>query len=135
MHVTVISPEAAIFDGEADAVTAPAYDGSLGVLPRHAPMMTLLGEGELAVRQGDRTRRFRVRADGLLARPVQDHDEPVAREVGVPPYRREAAAEEVVRAVDGHDDVHRHPLAIARCRELRQPRPQPNMPVPESRTR
>ena len=51
MHVTVISPEAAIFDGEADAVTAPAYDGSLGVLPRHAPMMTLLGEGELSVQE------------------------------------------------------------------------------------
>jgi F-type H+-transporting ATPase subunit epsilon len=65
MHVTVISPEAAIFDGEADAVTAPAYDGSLGVLPRHAPMMTLLGDGILAVRQGDATRRFRVRGGFL----------------------------------------------------------------------
>jgi F-type H+-transporting ATPase subunit epsilon len=70
MHVTVISPEAAIFDGEADAVTAPAYDGSLGVLPRHAPMMTLLGQGELAVRQGDRTRRFHVSGGFLQV----DHD-------------------------------------------------------------
>jgi len=65
MHVTVISPEAAIFDGEADAVTAPAYDGSLGVLPKHAPMMTLLGDGILAVRQGGTTRRFRVRGGFL----------------------------------------------------------------------
>jgi len=65
MHVTVISPEASIFDGAADAVTAPAYDGSLGVLPRHAPMMTLLGEGILTVRQGDGTRRFKVRGGFL----------------------------------------------------------------------
>jgi F-type H+-transporting ATPase subunit epsilon len=65
MHVTVISPESAIFDGEADAVIAPAYDGSLGVLPRHAPMMTLLGEGILTVRQGDSARRFQVRGGFL----------------------------------------------------------------------
>jgi F-type H+-transporting ATPase subunit epsilon len=65
MHVTVISPEAAIFDGEADAITAPAYDGSLGVLPKHAPMMTLLGDGILAVRQGSTTRRFKVRGGFL----------------------------------------------------------------------
>lgn len=79
MHVTVISPEASIFDGEADAVTAPAYDGSLGVLPRHAPMMTLLGDGELAVRQGDRTRRFRVR--GGFLQVVHDRVRVVAEHV------------------------------------------------------
>ena len=78
MHVTVISPDAAIFDGEADALTAPAYDGSIGVLPRHAPMMTLLGAGELSVRQGDRTRRFQVRGGFLqvvhdVVRVVAEH--------------------------------------------------------------
>jgi F-type H+-transporting ATPase subunit epsilon len=65
MHVTVISPETAIFDGQADAVIAPAYDGSLGVLPKHAPMMTLLGDGILTVRQGDSARRFKVRGGFL----------------------------------------------------------------------
>ena len=35
MHVTVISPETCIFDGEADAVVAPAYDPAelYGVVP------------------------------------------------------------------------------------------------------
>ena len=42
MHVTVISPVAAMFDGDADAVTAPAFDGEVGILPGHAPFMTLL---------------------------------------------------------------------------------------------
>ena len=45
MQVTVISPEAAMFDGEADAVVAPAFDGEVGILPNHAPFMTLLGKG------------------------------------------------------------------------------------------
>ena len=51
MQVTVISPEASMFDGEADAVVAPAFDGQVGILPNHAPFMTLLGEGTLTVRQ------------------------------------------------------------------------------------
>ncbi len=45
MRVSVISAERAVFDGEADAVVAPAFDGLVGILPRHAPFMTLLGEG------------------------------------------------------------------------------------------
>jgi F-type H+-transporting ATPase subunit epsilon len=45
MHVSVISAERAVFDGEADSVVAPAFDGLVGILPRHAPFMTLLGKG------------------------------------------------------------------------------------------
>ncbi len=60
MHVTVVSPERAVFDGVADAVVAPAYDGQVGVLPHHAPFLTLLGTGVLQVRQGSASSRFRV---------------------------------------------------------------------------
>ena len=60
MHVTVISPDASMFDGEADAVIAPAYDGQVGILPNHAPFMTLLGNGTLVVRQSGVENRFAV---------------------------------------------------------------------------
>lgn len=60
MHVTVISPEAAVYEGEATAVTAPAFDGEVGILTNHAPLMTVLGNGVLTVRGADTTRRFRV---------------------------------------------------------------------------
>ena len=66
MRVTVISPENSVFDGEATAVVAPAHDGEVGILPRHAPFMTLLGEGKLTVRQeGGADKIFRVRG-GIL---------------------------------------------------------------------
>ena len=52
MRVTVVSPEQQVFDGEATAVVAPAYDGLVGILPRHAPFLTLLGKGDLIVRHG-----------------------------------------------------------------------------------
>jgi len=60
MRVVVISPEQSVFDGEADQVVAPAFDGEVGILPRHAPFMTLLGNGVLAVRHGNNTSRFTV---------------------------------------------------------------------------
>ncbi|HEY4100328.1 MAG TPA: ATP synthase F1 subunit epsilon [Gemmatimonadales bacterium] len=65
MHVTVISPEAAVFDGDADSVIAPAFDGELGILANHAPLMTVLGSGLLTVKAGGMTRRFRVQGGFL----------------------------------------------------------------------
>jgi F-type H+-transporting ATPase subunit epsilon len=59
MHVTVISPDRAVFDGPADAVVAPAFDGQVGILPRHAPFMTLLGTGVLTV-TGSTSARYRI---------------------------------------------------------------------------
>jgi F-type H+-transporting ATPase subunit epsilon len=41
-----------MFDGEADAVVAPAFDGEVGILTGHAPMMTLLGKGVLRLGTG-----------------------------------------------------------------------------------
>jgi F-type H+-transporting ATPase subunit epsilon len=65
MQVTVISPEASMFDGEADAVVAPAFDGEVGILPNHAPLMTLLGEGTLTVRRAGAVDRFSIRGGFL----------------------------------------------------------------------
>lgn len=47
LKVSVISPEAVLFEGETDSVVAPAYDGEIGILTGHAPLMALLGNGEL----------------------------------------------------------------------------------------
>jgi F-type H+-transporting ATPase subunit epsilon len=78
MHVTVISPERAVFDGAAGAVVAPAFDGQVGVLPHHAPFMTLLGKGVLEVRASGATSRYEVSGGflqvvGDVVRIVADH--------------------------------------------------------------
>jgi F-type H+-transporting ATPase subunit epsilon len=65
MRVLVIGPERAVFDGEADSVVAPAFDGEVGILPRHAPFMTILGTGTLRVRAGGATSRFHVQGGFL----------------------------------------------------------------------
>ncbi len=65
MRVTVIAPERSVFDGEAEAVVAPAFDGLVGILPKHAPFMTLLGEGSLTITQDGATKSFHVRGGFL----------------------------------------------------------------------
>ena len=54
LKVSVISPEAVLFEGETDSVVAPAYDGEVGILTGHAPMMALLGKGVLRLGGGQR---------------------------------------------------------------------------------
>ncbi|MCZ6760700.1 MAG: F0F1 ATP synthase subunit epsilon [Gemmatimonadetes bacterium] len=65
MQVTVISPERSLYDGDADSVVAPAFDGEVGILSGHAPFMTLLGEGRLVVREGNVSHNFEVRGGFL----------------------------------------------------------------------
>ena len=65
LTVSVISPEAVLFEGTTDAVVAPAFDGLVGILTGHAPMLTLLGEGELRLGAGAGERRFQI-AGGFL---------------------------------------------------------------------
>jgi F-type H+-transporting ATPase subunit epsilon len=52
MKVSVISPESVLFEGDASSVVAPAFDGEVGILENHAPMMTLLGTGSLRLDGG-----------------------------------------------------------------------------------
>ena len=59
LKVSVISPEAVLFEEETDSVVAPAYDGEIGILTGHAPLMALLGNGELRLGTGS-GRRFNV---------------------------------------------------------------------------
>ena len=47
LNVSVISPESVLFEGTTDSVVAPAFDGEIGILTGHAPLMTLLGKGTL----------------------------------------------------------------------------------------
>ena len=60
IRVSVISPERTIFEGSADMVVAPAWDGEMGILRGHAPTLVLLGKGSLRVTDGTHTTQFHV---------------------------------------------------------------------------
>ena len=60
LKVSVISPERVLFEGEAASVVAPAYDGEIGILDGHAPLMTLLGKGSLRLGGGGADKQFSI---------------------------------------------------------------------------
>ena len=49
LTVSVISPDRVLYEGSAALVVAPAFDGEVGILTGHAPMVTLLGRGTLRI--------------------------------------------------------------------------------------
>jgi F-type H+-transporting ATPase subunit epsilon len=48
----VVSVERSLFEGEVDFIVANGVDGELGILPRHAALMTSLKPGPLKITQG-----------------------------------------------------------------------------------
>lgn len=52
LHLEVITPERKVYEDDVDMVIAPGSEGYLGILPRHAPLLTALGPGEFRVKKG-----------------------------------------------------------------------------------
>jgi F-type H+-transporting ATPase subunit epsilon len=50
LRLEVVSPDGLVFEGDVAMVVVPAFDGEIGVLPRHAPLVAQLAIGELRVR-------------------------------------------------------------------------------------
>lgn len=72
LRVRVVSPERVVYDGRAVSMVLPAWDGKLGILPDHAPMIALLGSGEVTIRRsGGALHHFFV-SGGVLR--VQDNE-------------------------------------------------------------
>jgi len=82
LKVAVISPTEVGFEGEGESVVVPAFDGLLGILYGHAPLMTLLGTGEVAVTDGETVHRIAV--SGGFLQVVENEVSVPARRVGQP---------------------------------------------------
>lgn len=49
----IVTPERIVYTNEVEMVIAPTLDGEVGILPLHAPLVTVLRPGELRVRYND----------------------------------------------------------------------------------
>ena len=47
MTVDIITPDKVVFSGEAKLLRLPGIDGSFEILNHHAPLVSILGKGEL----------------------------------------------------------------------------------------
>jgi F-type H+-transporting ATPase subunit epsilon len=48
----VVSVERSLFEGDVDFIAVVGIEGELGILPKHAPLMTILKPGTLKITQG-----------------------------------------------------------------------------------
>lgn len=70
LHVELVTQERKVFDEpNADIVILPGVEGEMGILPRHAPMLTTLGFGEMVVRRGSAEERFAIYGGVVDVRP------------------------------------------------------------------
>ena len=51
MKFEIVTAEKVVYSADVDVVVAPGIEGQLGILPHHAPLMTMLQPGELLVRK------------------------------------------------------------------------------------
>lgn len=49
LHFALVSPERELFNGEVDHVVVPGSEGEFGVMPNHAPVMSVIKPGALRV--------------------------------------------------------------------------------------
>jgi F-type H+-transporting ATPase subunit epsilon len=52
IKLDIVTAERIVYSEEVDEVIAPGVEGQLGILPHHAPLMTILQSGELVVKRG-----------------------------------------------------------------------------------
>jgi F-type H+-transporting ATPase subunit epsilon len=69
LQLEIVTPERLAYSDEVDAVVLPGSEGELGVLPHHAPLVTMLGVGELRIRKGASEESFAIVGGFLQVRP------------------------------------------------------------------
>jgi F-type H+-transporting ATPase subunit epsilon len=56
----IVTPDRAVLDEEVESLVVSAFDGSLGVLANHAPLLCVIRPGEVAVTKSGASRRYAV---------------------------------------------------------------------------
>jgi F-type H+-transporting ATPase subunit epsilon len=111
--LSVVTPEGAVFEGEAQMLIVPGAAGEIGVLARHAPLVAMLKAGEIRVKSQGQWRSFaagpgyfKVHQDRAI---VLVDDAVRAEDIDVAEARREAEEARVVleRADAGEEGIDR----------------------------
>ena len=70
IRLDFVSQDHMVFSGDVNEIVAPGIDGQLGILPKHAPLLTILTAGEVMVkRQGEDDLFFAVSGGWMEVRP------------------------------------------------------------------
>ena len=112
----IVTPERLAYSDMVDSVNLPGVEGELGVLPHHAPLVSMLGVGELRIRKGGAEESFAIVGGFLQVRPdrvvVMAETADLASEIDL--EKAQEARREAERVLEGAaiDEVN---LAAARA--------------------
>jgi F-type H+-transporting ATPase subunit epsilon len=129
LQLLVVTPERRVLEAEADEVELPGSQGYLGILPGHAPLITLLGTGVLSLRRGGSSAAYAVSAgfaevSGDRVSVLADSAEGAGEIDAASAERERSKAEEEMKTagVDTLDAIRsRFELAQARLSVARRP--------------
>ncbi len=69
IQLEIVTPERLAYSDTVDAVVLPGSEGELGVLPHHAPLVSMLGVGELRIRKDGLEESFAIVGGFVQVRP------------------------------------------------------------------
>jgi len=69
IQLEIVTPERLVYEDEVDSVNVPGIEGELGILPHHAPLLSILGLGELRIRKGGAEESFAIVGGFVQVRP------------------------------------------------------------------
>ena len=111
----IVTPERLAYSDMVDSVVLPGSEGELGVLPHHAPLVSMLGVGELRIRKGAVEESFAIAGGFLQVRPdkvvVMAETADMASEIDL--EKAQEARRDAERALE---EVSGEPADLARAR-------------------
>jgi F-type H+-transporting ATPase subunit epsilon len=66
VRLDFVSQDHMVFSGDVNEILAPGVQGELGILPKHAPLITVLSPGEVIVRRAGQPDLFVVVSGGWM---------------------------------------------------------------------
>jgi F-type H+-transporting ATPase subunit epsilon len=60
LKLEITTPTGQVYSKDVDMVTLPGQEGEMGILPMHAPLIAMLGDGEIIARRGNEEDRLLV---------------------------------------------------------------------------
>jgi F-type H+-transporting ATPase subunit epsilon len=113
----IVTPERLAYSDTVDAVNLPGIEGELGVLPHHAPLVSMLGVGELRIRKGGTEESFAIVGGFLQVRPdkvvVMAETADLASEIDL--EKAQQARREAEQALEGGARADAVDLSAARA--------------------
>jgi F-type H+-transporting ATPase subunit epsilon len=97
LKLEIVTPEGRVFSDEVDTVVLPGFEGEMGVLPMHAPLVTTLQPGELRYTKAGKNTELAV-GEGLVEITGQSARVLTDLAVGVEDIDEKAVEEALERA-------------------------------------